>query len=955
MTNIKNQFLTSVCTIALVAAVGIAMPTTSWAQSRTVQNEDGSSTIIQVVDGREIHIQKAANGAIVSRTEKDPSTGYEKVTDYRSGKTTTTSTDMYGQTIVQEKSGSTTVETITNPNTGEVTTTTTTPQGSTAVIQRGDQTETIEYDSKGNQTSSVITEDVPHSSGLVTQKELYSETYDSAGNKVVTENRNGVSGTTTYNAAGQVISVDKTVVDPKTGVATTTRQDATGTYTKTLNPDNTYTETETKNGVTTTREKLADGQIKETQKEQTVTGGNFFTGGATTEEKNYVKDEHGNIKSETTTTTKEGGLFGSDEVITKTVTYNDDFSQVTVEKNTATGEETREERDDHGNVLKRETKDADGNVLASTTSKTDAAGNVVSTTTTDSKTGQTTETNFTYSEEGFQSSETTVKDSKGNVVSTVYTEENLTSFTTVTTDEKTGVSTIVEKERGGDVLKTTTQYKDENGNLVNETKNADGSTKKTSYATEQAWDEFGTPYTKTTPVIEQTDKFGNKTTFTGNDSTGVGTTTIERVDGSKSEIKVDEKGGEVRVDTAADGSETLTTKTPQFDKDGLRAGSVTEVKQNGEVVATESVHYDSEKDETTTHSYDSRTGIKKDGKTDGLGNSTETVQHTDPNDPSRVLKQEVTTVQDGQKDVKTDNYETGEHNYSSYNKDGDLLKEDVKVKNPDNSTTTRTYDKEAEQSGKAGEFFTETTEMPNGDYKTQTKTRGEDGTVSDKGQIKSTDANGNVTTLDATLKTDANGNELYAETDKQTYNPTTGETTREFNSEDIVKGETTKINATEYADGSSDETKIVESKDGTVETETHTNTDGTSTVTTTTTPAGDGVVTEVIEQKDSNGDTIASQKTTFMKDGTKRIEVMDASGKVVQTFNMSSSGLAKTDSSNKIFDGTSFQGYTWHGLVDNDYKYAGDALSGTMDSGLGGQISNMQRGNSSSSKTGFDD
>ena len=899
----QNHLLTTVCGIALIAAIGVVEPV--WAVPVETTNPDGTVT---VVDGN-ITIVRSKEGATLSRTETLGT--YTSTKDYRTGATTNTTKNADGSTVVtvKAKDGSTTKTETKTDGTNVVTTTkngvteTVTTEASgkktkqyedntsgtkMTVVQNGNTTETSVTKADGYTEKKTVTT-IQNADGT-TREAVVSETVTADGTKTV-ERINGDSiFRETTDKSGEVIAYEKQSKDPTTGVQTYAKKDENGdSFELTTNPDGTYSQKKTENGVTTevNRQKNADGKIEETTTVTSEGGMGVFAGDVVSSKKT-VYDENGQITEEVETSTKKGGLFTGDSVVTTTTSY-------------------------------------------------DESGNKVGVKSVDSDTGEVTETKYTYGANNEEVAVTTKTDEKGNVLESKEVTTRGDIIQTVTTDPETGKTvTTVQSGYGLTTESTMTNYKDENGNWVTEKQYPDGSSSKSSTEIVQKLGNDGKMHDVEIDVVETTDALGNKTTVKANEETGAVSTTIERKDGTKT-VTETYPTGTTEWAYAADGKLASTTETVNTE-----TGYKKEVTVDGKVVASETKYTDANGD-VKTSSFDERTGTTITSTERADGSKEKSVVVADPNDASKVLKTETTTTNSyGVTETQMKNNVTGEYSNTTFDASGALIKEDSQTNNPDGSVTKKQVDRTGETKDKDGNSIlsnvvTEKTDA-NGRVSSTRETVAQDpqgNTINDSENV-AYDANGNRVTSSSTAIVDADGQVLSSgsgtKTEKLKADGTVESYTETYDAVNNETGEKVSSVTTVNADKSSSKVTAVTKKDGTIiETDIQTDADGKSVETVTTTNP-DGTQNIVQTTKDTDGNVTGTITQNYAKDKSSVVIIKDAKGNVIRTMNLSQWGVATKDSTDTLFKGTQFEGMTWHGLVDTDYGATGQSL---MDNAVG--------------------
>lgn len=934
----NKKLLTTVCGIALLLSMTSVTP--AWAAIQITKNEDGTETII---DG-DVTIVRNANGATLSRTETTTNpVGFgpnmevlyettSTVKDYQTGKMTS---------IVNSHDGSKT-ETITENN-GKTTTTTTTPGKPTVIETKENGIITTETTSNGKKTVTVdnqntktktttITEgnitkvSVENADGSsqtttttniingdgTTRKAVVTETVTADKQKTIVRENGDFYSSETTDKNGNVIAYDKRNTDYNTGVTTISKKELNGnSYEKTENLDGSFSEKKTEGGVTTetSAKKNDKGQLEETTTVTTEDGGGLFARNDVTQTKK-IKDEKGNVISMTETTNNQGGLLTSDSVVTKTTNYDSNGKEIGVtEVNSDTG-------------------------ITKTTVYDNASGG----------------------------STTTETDEKGQLLKTTTTEKTEDGGTkTAVKDEKTGKTVTTTRDSFGMEQSVETAYTDKNKKPVIETKYSDGKTSKTHVETVGGQDVY---------VTTEKDAANNQTTITKNGDTT--TITQKNTDGS-SYFKETTPGGEIERSISSTKEVTATRTTFQLDENGQKVGYTKETKVDGKLVAEERSSIDPTTKEKVTVGFDQRTGVstKSIERIDGSSETSTTT--TDPNNPEKILTKK-TIKNDGKGSIERafTNEQTGEYSNTT-TRNGDVIKEESKTKNPDGSFTTKEIGlgkTDAEGNQIASNIVTEIKDA-NGNViasKRETETRTAEGSRFEEENMATDEKGNKVTTSRAAVINgkDKNGEDIVVSTTEKTKTEksdgTVTETSKSKNHQtgatqetntmtlpdgtvnEIVKekdsnGYQTTTVSTTRPDKSSSVIKTMTTPEGTIiKTDTQTAADGSKVETYSVLDPNSGVQTITETKCDASGKCTQTVQKDISHDGTAKIKYSDG-----REIDLSASGLATRDTNHKLFDGTQYQGYTWHGLVDNEYgtgfngTSAGKAMDDRTPGALGGK------------------
>ncbi|QLB41499.1 hypothetical protein HV560_00860 [Mannheimia pernigra] len=706
-----------------------------------------------------------------------------------------------------------------------------------------------------------------------------------------------------------------------------TNRDASGQITKEIRKTDANNSGKIEKIVTT--QKNNDGSKTVTVEESTKDNGVFDKSVETTTDKNGNKktvesrDTNNDGKKDniiTTETNTDGSKITTEKKTDgSTITTKDDGKgNTSIETKNLDGTSSKQETKSDGTKIHTE-KNSEGIITSTTTkpsgetytttTKPDGKGGSTSVTVNKDKSGNTTSTENAIDKNNDGNSEETIKtetkpdgtkvitktedlNSDGKTDSTTRTEtkpsgetqsvtENADGTTVTTTVSKPNPdgstnSTIITKNKNGDVVATTNKVTQDDGSSVANTTRPDGSTSITK--------DNG----KGTVTIENRDPSGKLT-----DST----TTVTKANGSS--VSTTEK---------ADGTSVTTTTKPN--KDGSTSATAVEKDANNNIIATTETKTKPNGDSTSETKYSngtSTTVTKTDTNGDGTQDttvitekdkngkviSTETSVDLSPTDgnPETVTKVEpqadgstkTTVTKDNNSDGKVDSVAESETQAN-----GTKIE---KVKHKDeNGTVTGTSETTTTPDGKGGLIShtvhkdsngnatgkTESTTKPDGKGGTTTTSiqKGKDGDVISKTETQK-NADGSSTSetknTDGTSSTTQdNGKGVVTTTEKGKDNKVTSTETvidanKDGNPESVVKTETktdgTKV-TTEKADKDSN---------GQADSETMTTTrpDDTSTVE---------------KKEDTNGDGTLDTKTTIekTKDGkttsTKTVVDKDADG-----------------------------------------------------------------------------
>lgn len=922
----NNKLFTTVCGIALTISMISICP--AWAELKITKNDDGTETVF---DTNTNTSTVRRDGVILSQTQEvktqvgltggpNPKPVYQTTTttmDYQTGITTSTSLKDDGSKTVttqDQKTGKVTITETkpdkstrvrTNEN-GVITTTETNAKDGKTTVTTQDQkkgtTTTVTTDGDNvtthtlydDGTTSVERKNIVKNDDGTTQTIIEKNNRDGTSELDITSSDGSYTSKQKMNEDGEVISHEIEEKDPETmeTLNYSTKDEGGNTIEYKKNSDGSSTRTEIKDGVKTetSYKRNSEGYMEETIKITEEDGIGLFAKDDVVQTKT-VFGENGRPIKKVEEKVNQGGLLTGDSVVTKTTTYDEDGGIDTI---------VEEDKD----------------------------------------TGEVKETKYTYNDRGGTQTETVHKDEDGNVLSetTVFDDSNGYKQISVYDPETKTTKTIHTSDHGATKVKEETSYSDENGNPVVEIKYPDGSTSKSSREVVQRLGNDGRMHPEELYVTERSDSSGNVTTIKENADGTKATTEIKRADGSQY-AKTETPTGVQEVEMSPTGEVTATETTKRFEN-GVEVGHNKEVRVGGKVVASETVAEDPNTGDVTTIGYDQRTGTSVNSIERFDGSSETSTVVTDPNDPTKILtKETVKKDKSGATEREFKNEKTGEYSNTTKDKNGNTLKEDSKTINPDGSTTTKKIDETGGTKDENGnivkaEVVTELKDANGNVISSSKESAVEDpsGNTIIKAEKTGTDAHGNKVTTTQAAVLGADGNPLSKTEGTKTESPD-GITHEKTTTTNVETGTTTKTVADKNPDGSSSEIKTVTDQNGAVleKTETQVSKDKTKIITKTTIDPVTKKQTITQIRKDANDNIIGEDVQVINTDGTSTITYHD--GSVV---NLGASGVATKDFKNSLFKEGKYKGYTWHGLVDNDYGNVGEMMDDRTPGALGG-------------------